>query len=150
LRTYGGRPFLFDRPMRRLRNSAQMLALNVPLTNEEIATRFDETAKAAGLPASGHEAYLRILVARGVGDLSYDPAACPQGPRVIIAKPLVEVDDAVVENGARIVMSSIVRNHPGSVNPIIKSNNLINSALAMQEAVKKGAFEALMRNYRGE
>lgn len=150
LRTYGGRPFLFDRHMRRLRNSAQMLALNVPLTNEDIAKRFDDTAKAAGLPAPGHEAYLRILVTRGVGDLSYDPAECPEASVVIIAKPLVEVADSIIRNGARIVMSSIVRNHPGSVNPIIKSNNLINSALAMQEAVKKGAFEALMRNYRGE
>ena len=44
----------------------------------------------------------------------------------------------------------IVRNHPGSVNPLIKSNNLLNSALAMQEAVRRGAFEGIMRNYRGE
>ena len=150
LRTYDGRPFLFERHMRRLRNSAQMLALTVPLTNEDIAKRFSETASAAGLGVPGHEAYLRVLVTRGVGDLSYDPAECPEASVVIIAKPLAEVGAAILRDGARIVISSIVRNHPGSVNPIIKSNNLINSALAMQEAVKKGAYEALMRNYRGE
>jgi branched-chain amino acid aminotransferase len=44
----------------------------------------------------------------------------------------------------------IVRNHPGSVNPLIKSNNLLNNALAMQYAFKHGAFEGVMRNYRGE
>ncbi len=44
----------------------------------------------------------------------------------------------------------IIRNHPGSVNPIIKSNNLMNNALAMQEAIRRGAFEGVMRNYRGE
>jgi branched-chain amino acid aminotransferase len=33
---------------------------------------------------------------------------------------------------------------------MIKSNNLLNSAMAMQEAVRRGAFEGLMRNYRGE
>jgi len=43
-----------------------------------------------------------------------------------------------------------VRNHPGSVNPIIKSNNLLNNALGSQEASGRGAFEAVMRNYRGE
>ena len=150
LRTYGGKPFLFDRHMRRLRNSAGMLSLTVPLSDEKVAKRFAETQKAAGLPTGDREAYLRILVTRGVGDLSYDPAECPQASVVIIAKPLVEVDKAILRDGASIVMSSIVRNHPGSVNPIIKSNNLLNSALAMQEAVKKGAFEALMRNYRGE
>ena len=46
--------------------------------------------------------------------------------------------------------SPIVRNHPGSVNPLIKSNNLLNNALAMQEAFRRGAFEGVMRNYRGE
>jgi len=49
-----------------------------------------------------------------------------------------------------IALVPIVRNHPGSVNPLIKSNNLINNALAMQEAVRRGAFEGVMRNYRGE
>jgi len=33
---------------------------------------------------------------------------------------------------------------------MIKSNNLMNSALAMQEALKSNAFEGVMRNYRGE
>jgi branched-chain amino acid aminotransferase len=44
----------------------------------------------------------------------------------------------------------VVRNHPSSVNPIIKSNNLLNNALASQEAQRRGAAEALMKNHRGE
>ena len=36
------------------------------------------------------------------------------------------------------------------MNPIIKSNNLLNNAIAMQEAHRKGGDEALMCNYRGE
>src|SRR5262249_34985484 len=35
-------------------------------------------------------------------------------------------------------------------NPIIKSNNLLNNALAMQEAYRREAEEGLMCNYRGE
>jgi branched-chain amino acid aminotransferase len=49
-----------------------------------------------------------------------------------------------------VALVSTVRNHPGTVNPLIKSNNLLNNALAMQEAVRRGAFEGIMRNYRGE
>src|SRR5882672_10816009 len=49
LRTYHGQPFLFERHMRRLRNSAGMLALSVPLTNEHIDARFRETMRTAGL-----------------------------------------------------------------------------------------------------
>jgi Branched-chain amino acid aminotransferase/4-amino-4-deoxychorismate lyase len=50
----------------------------------------------------------------------------------------------------KIVLVDVVRNHPQSVNPMIKSNNLMNSALAAQQALKRGGFEAVMRNYRGE
>src|SRR5512140_3058523 len=77
LRTYNGVPFLFDRHMRRLRRSSDMLAMPVPLGDTEIDRRFRETMDAAHL---GHgpddEAYIRILVTRGVGELSYDIAGC--------------------------------------------------------------------------
>jgi branched-chain amino acid aminotransferase len=150
LRTYSGQPFLFDRHMRRLRNSASMLALSVPPANEDIDRRFRETMDAAGLGTQGREAYLRILVTRGVGELSYDPAACGDPSIVIIAKPHVDPPIEAFERGVMVALVDIVRNHPGSVNPLIKSNNLLNNALAMQEAFRRGAFEAVMRNYRGE
>lgn len=149
LRTYNGRPFLFDRHMRRLRASASMLALTVPLGDLQIAERVQETAEAAGLDAST-AAYIRILVTRGVGDLTYDPAACPTPTVVVIVKALGDAAPSVYEDGVAVVLVGIVRNHPGSVNPLIKSNNLLNNALAMQEAVRRGAFEGVMRNYRGE
>ena len=71
LRTYNGQSFLFDRHMRRLRRSADMLALRVPLTDADIDRRVRDTVRIAGLgdnPDGG--AYIRILVTRGVGDLS--------------------------------------------------------------------------------
>jgi branched-chain amino acid aminotransferase len=150
LRTYSGQPFLFDRHMRRLRKSASMLSLSVPAANEEIDRRFRETMKAAGLGTQGREAYLRILVTRGVGELTYDPAACGDPTIVIIAKPHADPPVDAFERGVMVALVDIVRNHPGSVNPLIKSNNLLNNALAMQEAFRRGAFEGVMRNYRGE
>lgn len=151
LRTYNGQPFLFDRHMRRLRNSAGMLALDVPLGDPEIDARFRETMRAAGLGAdAAHEAYIRILVTRGVGELTDDPAACPAPTVVVIVKPNVAPSDAVFARGVRVALVAIVRNHPGSVSPLIKSNNLLNNALAMQEAFRRGAYEGVMRNYRGE
>jgi branched-chain amino acid aminotransferase len=165
LRTYNGKPFLFDRHMSRLRRSAGMLSLPVPVPDAEIATRFADTMRAAGLGTASagdsstsgatsaggiKEAYLRVLITRGIGDLSYDPAATPTSSIVVIAKPHVDPPASVFEHGVMVTLSTIVRNHPGSVNPMIKSNNLLNNALAMQEAVKRGAFEAIMRNFRGE
>jgi branched-chain amino acid aminotransferase len=151
LRTYNGQAFLFERHMRRLRTSAGMLALAVPLTDGEIDRRFRETVHAAGLgDAPSREAYIRILVTRGVGELSYDPSSCPAPTVVVIVKPHVDPPPEAFANGVRVSLVPIVRNHPGSVSPLIKSNNLQNNALAMQEAFRRGGFEGIMRNYKGE
>jgi len=137
--------------MRRLRNSAGMMALSVPLDDTAIDARVRETMRAAALgDAPDREAYIRILVTRGIGELTYDPAATPDPSIVVIAKPMVEPAPEVFERGVAVSLVPIVRNHPGSVNPIIKSNNLLNNALAMQEAFRRGGYEGVMRNYRGE
>jgi branched-chain amino acid aminotransferase len=150
LRTVGRVPFLFDRHMRRLRKSASMIALPIPIDDREFLSRVDKTMAALPAPAGSGEAYIRILVTRGVGDLSYDPAATPSPSIVIIVKPFVEPPPRAIEQGITVALVSIVRNHPDSVNPLIKSNNLLNNALAMQEAIRSGAEEAVMRNHRGE
>lgn len=147
LRTYNGRPFLFERHMARLRRSAARLALDVPFSDAELLTRVDETSQALDAPG---ERYIRMLLTRGVGELSYDPRACATPSLVIVVKPFDPVPAAVVEAGVKIALVPIVRNHPASVDPIIKSNNLLNNALAMQQAIAVNAAEGLMRNYRGE
>src|SRR5262245_10216084 len=147
LRTYHHVPFLYERHLARLRASADRLQLDVPFTDDGLLERIRETMAAAGEMA---EAYIRILLTRGVGELTYDPKATPTPSVIIIVKPFDEPPARVFTDGIRISLVSILRNHPGSVNPIIKSNNLLNNALAMQEAYRRGAEEGLMCNYRGE
>jgi branched-chain amino acid aminotransferase len=148
LRTYNNRPFLYDRHMRRLRNSAAMMALEIPFSDDQLASQIRDTTAAANL--DGAEAYIRVLVTRGVGELTYDIKATPTPSVVIIVKPLVEPSEETYEEGVKVALVDVVRNHPASVNPMIKSNNLLNQALAGQEAIRRGAFEGVMRNYRGE
>lgn len=147
LRTYDQRPFLYPEHMRRLRASAARLALECPADDETMLARVRDTIAAAALP---REAYVRIVLTRGVGDLVYDPAACPTPTLVVIAKPLIDPPESLARDGVRLALVSVVRNLPQSVDPAIKSNNLLNNALAMQEAQRRGGFEALMRNHRGD
>jgi len=147
MRTYHRRPFLFERHMRRLRQSARMIDLPLPFSDEELRTQIEQTQSSAGIDG---EIYIRLLVTRGVGELTYDLTATPNPSIVIIVKPQVDPAPDVYERGVRVVIVDVVRNHPESVNPMIKSNNLMNSALAMQEALRSNAFEGVMRNYRGE
>ena len=148
MRTYHGRLLLYDRHMRRLRNSAGMLVLELPFTDADLASQIRDTMTAADL--EGAEAYVRVLVTRGVGDLTYDPQATSTPSVIIIVKPQIDPSPNEYERGVRVVIVDVVRNHPSTVNPMIKSNNLLNNALAAQEAIRRGAFEGIMRNYRGE
>lgn len=147
LRTYNRRLFLPDRHLARLRASAARLALPVPPTDDALESRMRDTMR--NVHPRG-EVTLRILVTRGVGDLGYDPAVCRTPTIVIIARPHREPPDRVRRDGVRLVVASVLRNHPRSVDPVIKSNNLLNNVLAMQEAVREGAYEAVLLNHRGE
>lgn len=147
LRTYNKVPFLYDRHMRRLRQSAERIALDVPFDDRTLLEWIHRTMDAAG---DLREAYIRILLTRGVGELTYDVTFTPTPTLVIIVKPHEEVPARIPNDGIKISLVGILRNHPGSVNPLIKSNNLLNNALAAQQALREGAFEAVMRNYRGE
>jgi branched-chain amino acid aminotransferase len=102
-------------------------------------------------PAAGAEndLYIRILLTRGVGDLTYNPKATPKPTLVIITKPLPGFPAANYTDGIRVALVGVRRNHPDALNPQIKSNNLLNNAMAMQEALRTGADEALMRNHDG-
>ena len=147
LRTYHQIPFLFDLHQERLRRSAALLSLPVPFTDDELLAQISATMAAhKGL----NEAYIRVLLTRGVGELTYNPAACPNATTVIIVKPFPQPPAQTFTDGIKVALVGVRRNHPAALNPMIKSNNLINNALAMQEALRSGADEALMCNQAGD
>jgi branched-chain amino acid aminotransferase len=153
IRTYNQEPFLLDRHFRRLRTSAEMIALDPGKSDAELECTLRDTMAAcvADDAADGTaEMYIRLLITRGVGNMSYDPGASPTPGIIVIVKPLVPPPQAIYDQGVKVSLVSVVRNHPGALNPLMKSNNLLNNALAMQEAIRHKSFEAVLRNYRGE
>ena len=155
IRTYEGELFLADRHFRRLRASASMITLEVGMTDIALERIIRETIDAfwasAGRAGGTPEVLARILLTRGIGEMSYDPTKSPHPSLVVIVKPLVPPPASAYEQGVAVSLVSVVRNHPASVDPRIKSNNLLNNVLAMQEALRRGPFfESVMRNFRGE
>lgn len=147
MRTYDRVPFLLDRHLVRMRRSAALMRLPVPCTDADLGDFIRQTM--AARPEYG-EVYIRVLVTRGVGDLSYHVSATPTPTVVIIVKPLVPPLEQTFTEGIDVAVVGIRRNHPHALNPMIKSNNLLNNALAAQEAYGRGADEALMLNQAGE
>lgn len=150
LRTYDRSPFLFLPHMERLRRSAALMALPVPFTDQQMWDWMAETmAGHDRMVAPLREAYIRILFTRGVGPLTYNPAATPSPSVVIIVKEFPAPAERTFTEGIAVALVDVRRNHPDALNPAIKSNNLLNNALAMQQALRSGAEEALMRNHDG-
>lgn len=146
LRTYSRRPFLFDRHVERLRRSAARIAVEPPADDDRLLAEVMRTVEAHG---GTDEAYIRILLTRGVGPLTYRPEACPTPTLVILVKTFVPQAEAIHQEGVTIALVDIRRNHRDALDPHIKSNNLLNNALAMQQAYARGAEEALMCNLDG-
>ena len=145
LRTYGGRPFRLERHLARLRASAGRLGIAVP-PDEAIARDADALLARAG----NAESYLRIIVTRGEGDVSYNFERV-KGPTVVmVAKPLPSYPDWHYTEGLDVIVASVRRNHRTSLDPAIKSCNLLNNVLAAREAQARGAVEAVLLNVEGE
>ncbi|HET9315862.1 MAG TPA: aminotransferase class IV [Vicinamibacteria bacterium] len=146
LRTYGRRPFHLDRHLARLRRSAARLRIDLTVGDDEMARRLDALLERSQHP----ESYIRIIVSRGVGDISYYFDRV-QGPTVVmVTKPFQPLPETHYRDGIAVVISSVQRNHPRALDPAIKSCNLLNSVLAVQEAQDKGALEPIMLNADGE
>ena len=146
LRTYGSRPFELGRHLGRLRRSIGLLGFDLRAGDELIRTRIEACLSFAG----NAESYLRVIVSRGVGDMSYRFEKIAEPTMVIFVKPLEPIDPALYLKGGTLALVSVRRNPIEALNPAMKASNLLNNALAAREAMAKGALEALMLNTRGE
>jgi branched-chain amino acid aminotransferase len=145
IRAYGGRIFQLDAHLERLYNSAKAIALKIPLAYNELKAAIQNTLATNGLK----DAYIRVVVTRGVGTLGLDPNKCSGSSLIIITDSITLYPDELYEKGLEIVTVATVRNHPAALSPRIKSLNYLNNILAKIEAINAGCLEALMLNANG-
>jgi len=145
LRAYNGRIFLLSKHLTRLKQSADAVALSLPLPIEKIGDALREALTVNKL----HEAYLRIQISRGPGDIGLDPALCPAPTMVIITKPFKDYPSELYDKGVPVALVRTRRNHPLALDPAIKSTNFLNNILAKIESIKAGAYEGILLNWEG-
>jgi branched-chain amino acid aminotransferase len=146
LRTYAGRPFHLDRHLERLRASADRLGFAAPFGDEEFARRLDDLLARAG----NAESYIRVILTRGEGDISYRFDRVKGPTLVMVVKPFEPPPERDYVEGIPVVIASVRRNHPRALDPAIKSNNLLNNILAVREGQARGAVETILLNDIGE
>ena len=145
MRAYGGRLFLLKKHLARLRRSADAITLKLPLPINKISDALIESLNVNKL----REAYVRLHISRGPGEIGLDPALCPAPTMVIVAKPFHDYPTEYYERGVAVAVVKTRRNHPLALPPSVKGTNFLNNILAKIEAVKARAFEGIMLNWEG-
>lgn len=132
---------------RRLLNSAKIVAIKVPYTQQEL-----EDAQIALLRdnAFNCNTYLRPLVYLGYGVMGVYHKHAPVNVAIAAWEWGAYLGDDGLENGIRIKTSSIVRNSAKSLFGKAKaSGNYLNSQMAKYEAIECGCEEALLLDDQG-
>ncbi len=146
IRSYKRRVFKLKEHIDRLFESAQSIMLKIPLTKEQMIKAVVQTIKVNKLD----DAYIRLVVTRGEGDLGLDPRKCYAGATIIIiADKIALYPEKLYREGLTIVTVPTVRNLPEALNPQIKSLNYLNNILAKIEAANSGCDEAIMLDSLG-
>lgn len=145
IRSYGGLIFKLNEHLKRLWESAHTLMLDIPMTEQELEKAIVQTLQKNRLL----DAYIRVVVTRGTGDLGLDPAKCKRATVFIITDKITLYPESLYKNGLDIITVPTVRNLPEAVNPSVKSLNYLNNILAKIEAKNSGCMEALMLNHQG-
>ena len=145
IRTYDGLVFRIKEHIDRLYRSAEAIQLKIPMTESEMSDAVVSTLKANNLK----DAYIRLVVTRGAGDLGLDPRKCKRPTVFIITHKIELYPKELYENGLKIITSSVKRNLAKALDPKIKSLNYLNNILAKIDAIKAGTEEAIMLTHDG-
>ncbi len=145
IRFYNGRVFRLEEHIARLWDSARSIALQIPISTQEMTEALLETIRQNDL----HDGYIRLLVTRGVGNLGLNPTQCKRPSVIIIASSITLYPKEVYEKGLTVATCATRRTSPGSLNPAVKSLNYLNNVMARIEANLANADEGLMLNDAG-
>lgn len=146
IRSYSRLVFKLKEHIDRLYESAKTICLDIPLTKEQLIKAACETLRVNKL----ENAYIRLVVSRGEGDLGLDPRKCRGNATVvIIADKIALYPEALYKKGLEIITVPTIRNLPEALNPQIKSLNYLNNILAKIEAINCGYEEAIMLDSLG-
>jgi branched-chain amino acid aminotransferase len=146
IRAYNGVVFKLKEHIDRLYASAHPIFLVIPITKEQLIQAVLETLRKNNLK----DAYIRLVVTRGLGDLGLDPRKCPKATIIIITEPQLQLHSPEkLENGINTVITWVRRNSIDSATHEMKSLNYLNSILGKIEANNASADEAICLDKSG-
>jgi branched-chain amino acid aminotransferase len=142
IRAYDGCVFRLDEHITRLYESAKSIDLQIPITTQGMRQAILNTLRKNKLT----NAYIRVVITRGIGTLGLSPLTCHKPSVIIITDYLQPLFEG---KNVKAIVASTRRNATTALNPRIKSLNYLNNVLARLEAIKADVDEAIMLNLNG-
>ncbi|MFW6456801.1 MAG: branched-chain-amino-acid transaminase [Planctomycetota bacterium] len=145
IRAYSGDIFRCEEHIQRLYDSAKAIALDIPMSQDEMIHAIQKTLDINELT----NAYIRVIVTRGIGSLGLDPTKCDNPQIIIITDEIALYPPEFYKKGLEVITVPTVRNNHNALSPKIKSLNYLNNTLAKIEGLQAGVIEAIMLNNQG-
>ena len=141
---YSGKPFLLDRHLARLYDSARIISLPIPFTDSDIATAITNLAERGGISRG----VARLTVTRGAGPRGYGIAGCDSPTWVLTVEQYEPMRPEKWERGFGLASVAISKNASSPLSGM-KSTSALERVMTLDEARKTGADEALVLSTAG-
>ena len=145
IRVYNRRVFRLAQHIDRLYASAKGAWIEIPMPKLAMQRLVEEAVAKSGL----EDAYIRLLVTRGVGDLGLDPRKCATPSVICIVDTIALWPEDRYQRGLTALTAATPINHRESLSPRIKSLNYLSHILAKIEGIAAGVDEVIMLDAPG-
>ena len=146
IRSYNGIVFHLRDHIERLYEGLRVTRINVSLSKEEMMNVVVETLRRNNLS----DAYIRLVITRGRGNLGLDPRSSPKPSVIIMTEPVALAQGKEArEKGKTAIISSYRRDMVDGTSHELKSLNYIQSVLSKFQAIDAGTDEVVMLDHRG-
>ena len=145
IRAYNNKIFLCKEHIDRIYEGAHYINIKINLSKDELVAAIYQTLEANNLT----DAYIRLIITRGIGDLGLDPRNCSKPSIIIIASKIALYPQELYDKGLDIITSAVPAIQGEALNPRVKSLNYLNNIMAKMEAIRAGKLEAIMLNHLG-
>ncbi len=146
IRVYRGRIFKLRSHLVRLFESARYIDVACNFDLDSLAAILRDVVKKSGLA----DAYIRLVITRGVGPLGVNPKQCPKSSTIVIVDRLAVYPVEKYDKGLSLITSSVRQKNAASLSPRAKTLNYLPNMMAKLEALRASADEALLLNDAGE
>jgi branched-chain amino acid aminotransferase len=145
IRAYAGRIFRLDAHLDRLYASAKGICLDIPLTRAEMGAMVTAAYTKSGM----RDAYLRLVITRGMGDLGLDPRKCTKPTVICIVDTIRLWSQECYERGLTCLTAATPISHRENLSPRVKSLNYLAHILAKIEGIAASVDEVVMLDSAG-